>query len=177
MKNFINKIISDTIKYNKALGIIVMIIGMLLIGFNILIFNKREYLSDFGKVEDIKMGYYLTERTSRFKVRKEFIDREGLEITLNNKLFYVDDNEKDKWDEIFQKVKIGDNIHVIYRYFSDNNMNNIYGLNTKNENILSVEERNRPMKYILTFMSILLIIAILSMLTLIKKRISYNRKR
>lgn len=170
MRHFILKTVSDPIKYNKAIGVIVLITGVLLIGFYRITFNRQEYQSVIGRVENIKMGYHLTERTFTFEVRKEFVDREGLEITLNNKLFYVDDNEKDKWSEIFQKVKIGDTIHVIYRYFSDNNMNNIYGLETKDEKILTTEERSRPLKYIRIGTVFLIVTTLLFLLILIKKR-------
>lgn len=175
MRNFIFKTVSDTIKYNKTIGITALITGMLLIGFYEITFNRQAYQSIIGRVENIRMGYHLTERTFTFEVKKEFVDREGLEITLNNKLFYVDDNEKGKWNEIFQKVKIGDTIHVIYRYFSDNNMNNIYGLETKNEKILIPEERARPLKYIRISMAFLIVTALLFVFILIKKRRDFVR--
>lgn len=175
MRNFIFKTVSDTIKYNKTIGITVLITGMLLIGFYKFTFNKLEYLSVIGRVENIRMGYYLTERTSTFEVKKEFIDREGLEITLNDKLFYVDDNEKGKWNEIFQKVKIGDTIQMFYYHFADRNLNNVHGLETKNEKIVTTEERNRPMKYILAVMSFLLTTALLFLIILIKKRRDFVR--
>lgn len=170
MRDFFLKTVSDSIKYNKALGVIVLIIFMLLLVFYKITFKKQEYQRLTGRVENIKMGYYLTERTSTVELEKEFVNRKGLEITLNNTYFYVDDNEKDKWSEIFQKVKINDTINIIYRHFVDNNMNNVYGLETKDEEILTTEERSRPLKYIQISIIFLIVTSLLFLFTLIKKR-------
>jgi len=63
MQSFMLKIISNNIKFNNTVGVIVLILIFLILGFYKLHFNKLEYKSSRGKVTNIKMGYEPCQKT------------------------------------------------------------------------------------------------------------------
>jgi len=172
----INRIIIDRIRYNNWLGIIVIIQIFSLIGLYKFTFNKLEYKSIEGSVDSIKMGKYPTKKTSIIQFKEEYNYAEGIEIKLNEKEFYVDLNEKEKWGIILKKIKNGDFIRIYYYHFADRNLNNIHGLETKNEKILKVEERNKPIKYVLASLLFILIVSTIFLIFIVKKRIDFIKE-
>ncbi len=154
----------------------VLILFMLILGFYQFMFNKLEYHSLVGQVQDIKMGFYLHKRTSTFEIEKRFVKKSGIEIGINNSLFYIDNNEKDKWSKILQKVRKGDTIRIFYYHFQDRNLNNIHGLETKTDKIMTVEERNAPLKYLVGSMILFFVLSSIFLTTLMIRRKQFLSK-
>lgn len=174
LKEILRKTIADGIKYNNALGIIILAIGIIGVGIFKLsgLGTKSNYNFAHGSVEKIAKGIYLQKSTSKVGPSR-YLKKVGIEIVIDNSNYFIDQNEKDKWIEILKTVKKGDVIDIWYRRVDDVNFNNVFELNVNGKNIISIEDRYKSLNYILTFMAILLILGVYLMIYLIIKRNSH----
>lgn len=174
IKEIFKKVVSDSIKFNNAIGIIILALGMIVIGFFKIsgTGTKSNYNFTHGSVEKISKGIYLQKSTSKFGPSK-YLKKVGIEIVIDNSSYFIDQNERDKWIEVLETVKKGDVIDIWYRRIDDVNFNNVFELNVNGKNITSIEDRYKSLNYILTFMVILFVLGVYLMIYFIIKRKAY----
>ncbi|MEN9442770.1 MAG: hypothetical protein RLZ33_2847 [Bacteroidota bacterium] len=174
LKEILRKTIADGIRYNNAIGIIILALGMIVIGFFKIsgTGTKSNYNFTHGSVEKIAKGIYLQKSTSKFGPSK-YLKKVGIEIVIDNSSYFIDQNERDKWIEVLETVKKGDVIDIWYRRIDDVNFNNVFELNVNGKNIISIEDRFKSLNYILTFMVILFVLGVYLMIYFIIKRKAY----
>lgn len=174
IKEIFKKVVSDSIKFNNAIGIIILALGMIVIGFFKIsgTGTKSNYNFTHGSVEKISKGIYLQKSTSKFGPSK-YLKKVGIKIVIDNSSYFIDQNERDKWIEVLETVKKGDVIDIWYRRIDDVNFNNVFELNVNGKNITSIEDRYKSLNYILTFMVILFVLGVYLMIYFIIKRKAY----